>query len=187
MKIIYKIENGPVLLEPNVFKDDRGYFFESFSSKEFSKIIGKDIEFVQDNESKSSAFVFRGFHFQKPPYAQAKLVRVVKGSVLDIIVDIRRGSPNYGQTYAAYLSENNHRQFYVPEGFAHGFLSLEDDTVFQYKCNNYYNKESEGGIRLKNFDLQMATTSEKDKLHPFLEDFDTPFEYTGSDSTIDEQ
>jgi dTDP-4-dehydrorhamnose 3,5-epimerase len=138
-------EDGPVLINPKIFKDERGYFFESFNEKEFKEKVG-NINFVQDNESRSSYGVVRGLHYQTGDYEQAKLVRVVKGAVADVAVDIREGSPNYGRYYFAYLSEKNHRQFFIPRGFAHGFVALEDDTVFQYKCDNFYNKESERAI-----------------------------------------
>lgn len=176
--------NGPILIEPQVFKDDRGYFFESFNEKEFRENI-KDIDFVQDNESKSSYGVVRGLHFQRPPYTQAKLVRVVKGSVLDIVVDIRKDSPNYGKYYSVLLDEHNHRQFLVPRGFAHGFISLSDDTVFQYKCDNYYNKDSEDAIAYNDGDIDIPwdswinpddiILSDKDKLNKKLSEIDNPF------------
>lgn len=136
---------GPAIINPKVFKDDRGYFFESFNENEFKEKVC-DIKFVQDNESRSSYGVIRGMHFQKGEHAQAKLVRVVSGAVFDVVVDIRPGSPTYGKYFCAYLSGENRRQFFVPRGFAHGFVSLRDDTVFQYKCDNFYCKESEGAI-----------------------------------------
>ena len=145
MEIQFLVKDGPALINPKVFKDERGYFFESFNEAEFKKEFG-DVNFVQDNESRSSYGVLRGLHFQKGEYAQAKLVRVVRGAVVDVVVDIRPESPNYGKFYYAYLTEENHRQFFVPRGFAHGFVALRDDTVFQYKCDNFYNKESEGAI-----------------------------------------
>ena len=133
-------------ISPTIFGDERGYFFESFNEDLFNRVTGLDFHPVQDNESKSSKGVIRGLHFQRPPYAQAKLVRVVKGSAFDIAVDIRFGSPTYGQHTGVLLTEDNHKQFFIPRGFAHGFVALEDDTVFQYKCDNYYNKDSEGAI-----------------------------------------
>lgn len=142
MIILWKIKDGPALIEPEVHKDERGYFFESFKEKEFKEKIA-DVDFVQENQSKSSFGTLRGMHCQTGEHAQAKLVSVVKGSVVDVIVDARKNSPNYGKTYYAYLSEQNHRQFFVPRGFLHGFLTPEDNTIFQYKCDNYYNKESE--------------------------------------------
>lgn len=136
---------GVVIIEPRVFTDDRGYFFESFSQKQFEKEVCKTT-FVQDNESKSTYGVLRGLHFQKPPFAQSKLVRVVKGRVLDVAVDIRKGSPTFGQYASVELSEENKRQFFVPRGFAHGFSVLSEEVIFQYKCDNYYAPESEGAI-----------------------------------------
>ena len=173
---------GPVIIAPKVFKDDRGYFFESFNEKEFKEKIA-DIDFVQDNESKSSYGVLRGMHFQKPPHAQAKLVRVVKGAVVDAVIDIRKDSPNFGRVYYAYLSEENHRQFFVPRGFAHGFVSLSDNTIFQYKCDNFYNKDSEGSVFWQDPEINIMWTkwinyidisqSEKDKVGKFLSEQDT--------------
>ena len=176
--------DGPYLIEPKVFKDDRGYFFESFNEKEFTEKIG-DIKFVQDNESRSSYGVLRGMHFQKPPYAQAKLVRVVKGAVVDVVMDLRKESKTYGKIWSVYLSENNHRQFFVPRGFAHGFVSLSDDTIFQYKCDNFYNKESEGGLLWSDGILPLywaeyislgdIKVSEKDKVNEKLYNIENPF------------
>ena len=147
-------KNGPVIIEPKIFKDDRGYFFESFNEKEFKEKVA-DVDFVQDNESRSAYGTVRGLHFQKGEHAQAKLVRVVRGAVVDVVVDIRPDSPNFGRWYYAYLSEENHRQFFVPRGFAHGFLALRDDTVFQYKCDNFYCKESEGAIYFDDHELMI--------------------------------
>lgn len=170
-------KGGPVLIEPKIFKDERGYFFESFNEKEFKEKVG-DINFVQDNESCSRRGVIRGMHFQKGEHAQAKLVRVVRGEVVDVVVDIRPGSDTYGEWFFAHLSEENHRQFFVPRGFAHGFVALQDGTIFQYKCDNFYNKESEGAIRYDDeeigipwgawIDKEEIMLSEKDKVHPFL-------------------
>lgn len=145
MNIIKTDIEGVLIIEPKVFGDDRGYFFESFSQKEFEKKVCKTT-FVQDNESKSKYGVLRGLHFQKPPYAQAKLVRVVKGKVLDVAVDIRKDSPTFGKHVAIELSEENKRQLFIPKGFAHGFAVLSEEAVFQYKCDNYYAPQAEGGI-----------------------------------------
>ena len=176
-----KIE-GVYILEPKVFKDSRGYFFESFSKKEFEESIGK-VDFVQDNESCSSKGVIRGLHFQKPPFSQAKLVRCVVGKVLDVAVDLRKGSPTYGKHVAVELSEENHREFFIPKGFAHGFEVLSDVAVFQYKCDEYYHPETEGGLDPFDSELSIgwatrmedAIVSEKDKKHPKLSEFSSPF------------
>lgn len=173
-------ENGlqsPVVIEPDVFHDERGYFVESYNEKRWKEILG-DINFVQDNESKSCYGVLRGLHFQAGEHAQAKLVRVVKGQVIDVIVDIRPESEYFGKYYYVMLSAENHRQFFVPRGFAHGFVTLEDETIFQYKCDNYYDKESERGIIWNDEDINIPwlqwidekdiILSEKDKLHPSL-------------------
>ena len=176
---------GPYLITPRIFEDDRGYFFESFNQKEFNEKI-YEVNFVQDNESCSQYGVLRGLHFQKPPYDQAKLVRVVKGRVYDVAVDIRKDSPTYGKFFGVLLSENNHRQFFVPRGFAHGFLALDKENIFQYKCDNYYNKESEGAIVWDDKDLNInwedylislknVILSEKDKLNKPLSEIDNPF------------
>lgn len=175
---------GVVIIEPRLFPDARGYFFESFSKREFEEKVGK-IDFVQDNESKSSYGVLRGLHFQKPPYAQSKLVRVVKGAVLDVAVDIRKGSPTYGQHVAVELTEDNHQQFFIPRGFAHGFAVLTDEVIFQYKCDNFYAPASEGAIAWDDPDLgidwrvpaEKVILSEKDKKHPRLKEIDSPFNY----------
>lgn len=137
--------SGVYIIEPKVFKDERGYFFESFKQNEFEKHIGK-IDFVQDNESKSTFGVLRGLHYQLPPFAQSKLVRVLRGKVLDVVVDIRKNSPTFGKHVSVELSEENKRQLFIPRGFAHGFVSLSEEVVFSYKCDNYYNKESEASI-----------------------------------------
>ena len=184
MEVIKTAIEGVVIIEPKVFKDQRGYFFESFSQREFEAKVRK-INFVQDNESMSSYGVMRGLHFQRPPYTQSKLVRCVKGKVLDVAVDIRKGSPTYGQHVAVELSEDNHRQFFVPRGFAHGFAVLSDTAVFQYKCDNFYAPQADGGISIKDESLgidwkiptDMAILSEKDTLHSCLKDFDSPFSY----------
>ena len=174
--------DGVYILEPKVFRDDRGYFFESYSKKEFNKLIG-DIEFVQDNQSQSVKGVIRGLHFQRPPYSQAKLVRCVKGEVMDVAVDLRKNSPTYGKYVSILLSEENHREFFIPKGFAHGFEVLSDIAVFQYKCDEYYHPEADGGINMfdPEINIQWITPTEqtiisdKDKRHPSLRDFVSPF------------
>ena len=184
MEVIKTAIEGLVIIEPKVFKDSRGYFFESFSQREFEDKV-RNINFVQDNESMSSYGVMRGLHFQRPPYTQSKLVRCVKGKVLDVAVDIRKGSPTYGQHVAVELSEDNHRQFFVPRGFAHGFTVLSETAVFQYKCDNFYAPEADGGISIKDeslginwqIPLDKAILSEKDIKHLCLKDFDSPFDY----------
>jgi len=168
------------VIQPNVFKDNRGYFFESFNHKKFQD---KGIEhlFVQDNESKSQKGVLRGLHFQKPPYAQGKLVRVITGSVLDVAVDIRSKSPTYGKHFSVILSEENKSMLWIPEGFAHGFVTLEDNTIFSYKCTNFYNKDSEGSLLwcdnelAINWGIDEPILSDKDKISPFFKDFVSPF------------
>ena len=184
MEVIKTAIEGVYIIEPKVFGDARGYFFESFSEREFKEKVG-DIHFVQDNESMSKYGVMRGLHFQRPPYAQSKLVRCVKGEVIDVAVDIRKGSPTFGQHIAAILSEENHRQFYIPQGFAHGFAVLSDTAIFQYKCDNFYTPEADCGISIKDKDLgidwhipiEKAILSDKDLKHACLKDFDTPFDY----------
>jgi len=184
MEVIKTDIEGLVIIEPRVFKDARGYFFESFSQREFEEKVRK-INFVQDNESMSSYGVMRGLHFQRPPFTQSKLVRCVKGKVLDVAVDIRKGSPTYGQHVAVELSEENHRQFFVPRGFAHGFAVLSETAVFQYKCDNFYAPEADGGISIKDDSLGIdwqiriddTVLSEKDIKHLCLKDFDSPFDY----------
>ena len=182
MKVIKTSLDGVVITEPHVFLDSRGYFFESFSLREFEEKVQK-INFVQDNESMSSYGVMRGLHFQKPPFTQSKLVRCVKGAVLDVAVDIRRGSPTYGEHVAVELTEKNHRQLFIPRGFAHGFAVLSDVAIFQYKCDNFYAPQADGGISIKDDSLgidwiipiQNAVLSEKDTKHPLLKDFTSPF------------
>ena len=184
MEVIKTDIEGLVIIEPKVFKDARGYFFESFSQREFEEKVRK-VNFVQDNESMSSYGVMRGLHFQRPPYTQSKLVRCVKGSVLDVAVDIRKGSPTYGKHVAVLLTEDNHRQFFVPRGFAHGFAVLSETAVFQYKCDNFYAPQADGGINIKDESLgidwqipvESAILSEKDINHLCLADFDSPFDY----------
>ena len=177
MKVIDTEIEGLVILEPQVFGDDRGYFFESFSLKRFEEKVSKTV-FVQDNESKSKYGVLRGLHYQLPPYTQAKLVRVVKGRVLDVAVDIRKGSPTFGKHVAVELSEENKLQFFLPKGFAHGFAVLSEEAVFQYKCDEYYAPDHEGAIRYDDPELGIdwklpvedIILSEKDKKHPRLRD-----------------
>ena len=207
MEVIKTAIEGVVIIEPKVFKDARGYFFESFSQREFEEKIRK-INFVQDNESMSSYGVMRGLHFQAPPFTQSKLVRCVKGAVLDVAVDIRKGSPTYGQHVDCLLCGNDmdneeaqkklslssslscdaiasaiHRQFFVPRGFAHGFAVLSETAVFQYKCDNFYAPQADGGISIVDESLgidwkiptENALLSEKDTKHALLKDFDSPF------------
>ena len=184
MEVIKTDIEGVVIIEPRIFADSRGYFFESYSKKEFDEKV-RPVDFVQDNESCSSYGVMRGLHFQAPPFTQSKLVRCVKGRVLDVAVDIRKGSPTYGRHVAVELSEDNHRQFFVPRGFAHGFAVLSDIAVFQYKCDNYYAPQADGGISILDTSLGIdwliepdkAILSEKDMRHPMLSDFDSPFDY----------
>ena len=152
MNIIKTSIEGVTIIEPHLFKDERGYFFESFNQREFEEKVCKTT-FVQDNESKSGYGVIRGLHYQKPPFAQSKLVRVIKGAVLDVAVDIRKGSPTFGQHVAVELTEENHRQFFIPRGFAHGFSVLSEEVIFQYKCDNFYHPEAEGAIAWNDPDL----------------------------------
>ena len=185
MNVIKTELEGVVIIEPRVYADSRGYFFESFSQKEFEEKVCKTT-FVQDNESKSGYGVLRGLHFQKMPYAQSKLVRVVKGKVLDIAVDIRKGSPTFGKYVATELSEENKLQFFVPRGFAHGFVVLSEEAIFQYKCDNYYAPQSEGGILWNDPALNIdwilnekdILLSEKDKTNPLLKDSNYLFDYS---------
>lgn len=182
MEIIRTNIEGVVIIEPRIFKDDRGYFFESFSQREFEEKVCKTT-FVQDNESKSSYGVLRGLHFQKPPFAQSKLVRVIKGVVLDVAVDIRKGSPTFGQYVSVELTGENHRQFFIPRGFAHGFSVLSEEVIFQYKCDNFYSPQSEGAIAWNDPDLNIdwripaekVVLSEKDSKHPRLKDWQNVF------------
>ena len=204
MKVIKTAINGILIIEPKVFGDKRGYFFESFSQREFDEIVapilGHTINFVQDNESMSSYGVMRGLHFQRPPFTQSKLVRCVKGAVLDVVVDIRKGSPTYGQHVSVILAgadmigtpsplgegweEAVYRQFFVPRGFAHGFAVLSETAVFQYKCDEFYHPEADGGISILDSSLgidwhiptEKANLSDKDTKHPLLKDFDSPFD-----------
>ena len=204
MEIIKTAIDGVLIIEPRIFTDTRGYFFESFSQREFDEkvapILGHTVTFVQDNESKSSYGVMRGLHFQRPPFTQSKLVRCVKGAVLDVAVDIRKGSPTYGQHVSVILAgadmigspspfgegwdEAVHRQFFIPKGFAHGFAVLSETAVFQYKCDEFYHPEADGGISILDESLgidwriptEHAILSEKDTRHPLLKDFDSPFD-----------
>lgn len=156
MNIIKTTIEGVLIIEPKVYQDERGYFFESFNANEFAEKTGMDIHFVQDNESMSSYGVMRGLHYQKMPYTQSKLVRCVKGAVLDVAVDIRHGSPTFGQHVAVELTEENHRQFFVPRGFAHGFAVLSEIALFQYKCDNFYHPEADAGINIKDESLGLT-------------------------------
>ena len=173
--------NGVFLIKPHVFNDNRGHFFESFNSKKFNEATGLDVQFVQDNQSLSSKNVLRGLHFQHPPFAQAKLVSVIKGEVLDVVVDIRKESDTYGEYIAENLNEENHHQLFIPEGMAHGFLTLKDDTIFSYKCSNYYYKGSEDGIIWNDSNLKIdwkiknPLVSEKDQLAQNFTSFVSPF------------
>ena len=179
LKMIFKETKlkGCYTIEPNVIKDERGYFMESFNEKSFQEILGIKIHFVQDNQSFSGKGVLRGLHYQTGEHAQAKLVRVLQGEVLDVAVDIRPNSETYGQYEAVHLSAEKQNQFYIPKGFAHGFLVLSETATFFYKCDNFYNKESEGGIIYNdptininwNFEIQNLIVSEKDQFLPTLE------------------
>ncbi len=180
MEIIKTDIQDLLIVKPRVFEDERGYFFESYNRDVFAA-NGIENKFLQDNESKSKKGVLRGLHFQKPPYAQGKLVRVMKGSVLDVAVDIRKDSPTYGKWASIVLTDKNKFMYWVPPGFAHGFVTLEDDTVFFYKCTNVYNKESEGSIRWNDPDLNIdwgiekPVLSDKDQVSPLFKDFVSPF------------
>ena len=180
MKITESKLKDVIIIEPNVFGDCRGYFLESFNAERYKAFIG-DLQFVQDNESLSSKGVVRGLHFQKPPFTQGKLVRVIKGAVMDVILDLRRNSPTYGLTDSFELTEENKKQVWIPPGFAHGFETLEDDTIFSYKCTNIYNKDSEGSIFWNDPDLNLPwrtktpIISEKDTLENLFSTFNSPF------------
>ena len=184
MNIISTSIAGVWIIEPKIFNDPRGYFFESYNQKEFNEKIGR-IDFVQDNESFSSYGVLRGLHFQKPPFAQSKLVRVIQGKVLDVAIDIRHGSPTFGKYVSVELSGENHRQFFIPRGFAHGFCVLSETALFQYKCDNFYAPQSEGAIAWNDPDLNIdwrisadkVLLSEKDRHHPLLRDSEQIFDY----------
>ena len=183
MKVIETGIEGLLIIEPKVFKDGRGHFFEAFSERDFQILTGRNLHFVQDNESESCYGVIRGLHFQKTPYAQSKLVRVVKGKVLDVALDLREGSPTFGRHLALELSGDNYRQLFIPQGFAHGFAVLSDSAVFQYKCDSYYAPSSEGAIAWNDPDLgidwklppESIILSDKDRNHPLLKDIITPF------------
>ncbi len=182
MNITKTAIEGVVIIEPKLFNDSRGYFFESYNKKAFDEEVAK-VDFVQDNESCSTRGVMRGLHFQLPPYTQAKLVRCVEGRVLDVALDLRKESPTYGQHVSVELSAENHRQFFIPEGFAHGFAVLSERAVFQYKCNNFYAPGHEGGISILDDTLgidwqikpEEAILSDKDTKHPLFADFKSPF------------
>ena len=180
MEIIKTPLQGLLIIKPDVFEDERGYFFESFNHGKFLN-LGLDLRFIQDNESKSKKGVLRGLHFQAPPFAQGKLVRVMQGSVLDVAVDIRKSSPTYGKWESIVLSGQNKWMYWIPEGFAHGFATLEDDTIFFYKCTNVYNKASEGSILWNDPDLNIhwnikdPVISDKDKMSPTFKEFKSPF------------
>lgn len=184
MNIVKTDIEGVVIIEPKIFGDDRGYFFESFSEREFNSLV-REVRFVQDNESKSRCGVLRGLHFQKPPFAQSKLVRVVRGAVLDVAVDIRNGSPTFGKHVAVELTGENHRQLFIPRGFAHGFAVLSDEAVFQYKCDNFYAPQSEGALAWDDPALGIdwripadsVVLSEKDRHHPPLSGIESPFNF----------
>ncbi|MEI6507437.1 MAG: dTDP-4-dehydrorhamnose 3,5-epimerase [Bacteroidota bacterium] len=180
MKIEKLSIDGPLIIKPQVFHDERGYFFEPYNKKRFEE-NGLDVSFVQDNQSLSQKGIVRGLHFQAPPFEQGKFVRVVKGAVIDVIVDIRKGSPTYGKSEMVELSETNFVSFWIPPGFAHGFVTLENNTIFEYKCTNYYNKSSEGGLLWNDPDLAInwnvvnPIVSEKDCVLPLFKDFVSPF------------
>lgn len=188
MEVFKTALEGVLIIEPKVFGDNRGYFFESFSQREFDEkvgaILGHTIYFVQDNESMSSYGVLRGLHFQLPPFTQSKLVRCVKGSVLDVAVDIRKGSATYGQHVAVELTEENHLQFFLPRGFAHGFSVLSETAIFQYKCDNFYAPQADGGISIMDdtwgidwkIPMDKALLSDKDTKHCCLAEFESPFD-----------
>ena len=178
MKVLKTQLPGVLIIEPDVYGDDRGYFYESFNEKRFLDLAGIKVNFIQDNESKSKYGVVRGLHFQKGEFAQAKLVHVAKGRILDVAVDIRKDSPTFGQYVATELSDSNHRQLYIPRGYAHGFSVLSNEAVFQYKCDNYYTPQAEGGILWNDPDIGIdwqipmsdVMLSEKDRKHPLLKD-----------------
>ena len=184
MEVLKTAIEGLLIIEPTVFGDSRGYFFESYNKQRFNEATGLDIDFVQDNQSKSCYGVLRGLHFQKPPYAQSKLVRCVRGKVLDVAVDIRKSSPTFGKYIAVELTEDNHRQLFIPHGFAHGFVVLSEEAIFQYKCDNFYHKESEGAIAWNDPEINIDWTipfddvmlSDKDKVNPLLKNAEWLFE-----------
>jgi dTDP-4-dehydrorhamnose 3,5-epimerase len=176
---------GVYIIEPTVYYDDRGYFYESYSIEKYNNILGFNVNFVQENQSKSKHGVLRGLHFQLPPFAQTKLVRVTKGYVLDVAVDIRKGSPTFGKYVAVMLNDTNHRQLYIPRGFAHGFITLSDEAILQYKCDNPYAPGYEGSIAWNDPEIGIdwpliekdIILSEKDKLAPMLKDTKQIFDY----------
>ena len=180
MEVIKTPIEGLLVIKPRIFEDHRGHFFESWSKDSFLK-VGLDLDFVQDNQSLSHKGVLRGLHFQNPPFAQGKLVRVIKGAVVDVAVDIRKNSPTYGQYFAVELSEENKTVFWIPPGFAHGFVTLKDDTIFTYKCTGVYNKESEGALIWNDEDLDIdwrvenPLVSDKDMVAGNFNDFTTQF------------
>ena len=186
MEVIKTDIEGVLVIEPKVFGDSRGYFFECFNAREFREKTGLEVTFVQDNESKSRYGVLRGLHFQLPPYSQSKLVRCVKGRVLDVAVDIRKGSPTYGRYAMCELTEENHRQFFIPKGMAHGFCVLSEEALFQYKCDDFYHPEAEGGIAWDDPDLAIPwplppadiALSDRDRHHPAFKAFASPFEFS---------
>ena len=185
MEVIKTDIEGVVIIEPKIFGDARGYFYESFNAAEFESKTGVKTTFVQDNQSKSSYGVLRGLHFQKPPYAQSKLVRGVQGCVVDVAVDIRKGSPTFGKYVAVELSDENHRQLFIPRGFAHGFIVKSPTAIFQYKCDNLYAPQAEGAIAWDDpkigidwgVDTNDILLSEKDKHHPTLAEAQYLFDY----------
>ncbi len=189
MEVIKTAIEGVYIIEPRVFKDARGYFFESFSQRDFDAqvvpLLGYTVQFVQDNESMSGYGVVRGLHYQRPPFTQSKLVRCVRGAVLDVAVDIRKGSPTFGQHVAVELTEDNHRQFFIPKGFAHGFAVLSEEAVFQYKCDRLYAPQAEGAIAWDDpalgIDWKIPASdiilSEKDRHHPRLSEVTDLFDY----------
>lgn len=182
MQLITTPISGLLEIEPQVFGDHRGYFFESYNQGKF-KQAGIDLDFIQDNQSKSSKGVLRGLHFQNPPYAQGKLVRVITGAVLDVVVDIRKGSPTYGKHHKVELTEENKKMFWIPPGFAHGFLTLRDNTIFSYKCTNLYNKESEGAVLWNDpeldidWEIENPMLSNKDKIAEPLNKLNSQFSF----------
>ena len=185
MRILKTDIEGVLIIEPQLFEDERGYVFEAFSERKFAELTGSETRFVQDNESRSAKGVVRGLHFQLPPFAQSKLVRAVRGAILDVAVDIRRGSPTFGKHIAVELSEHNHRQLFIPRGFAHGFSVLEGDAIVEYKCDNYYAPEAEGAIRWNDATLAIdwkvadseVVVSAKDKANPLFEECERLFDY----------
>ena len=184
MEVVKTDIEGVVIIEPKIFGDSRGYFYESYSQRDFEEKVGR-VVFVQDNQSFSHYGVLRGLHFQNPPYTQSKLVRVIQGKVVDVAVDIRKGSPTFGMYVAVELTGENHRQFFIPKGFAHGFVVLSETALFQYKCDEFYHPEAEGAIMWNDPDLAIEwpvkaeniELSEKDKHHPLLKDLESPFSY----------